>query len=1250
MTLPRTVEAVDPRRLVSRFDVVRTLGSGGMGTVYAARDRATGGRLAVKALRQLDGDALLHFKQEFRVLWDLVHPHVVRVGELIEDGGRFYLTMQLVDGENLLDWVRPGGPRRATSPSAVTERAPPVSAVVVTDAGAAGHGGVLHEARLRAVLAQLASALVALHAAGVVHRDVKPNNVIVAPDGHLTLLDFGLATRTDDLLEAAELAGTLEYMAPEQIGGRPVSAETDWYAVGVVLYEALTGQLPWRGRGVQLLLEKRDAPRALPPGLPADLCELCTDLLEPNPARRPGDEAVAARLGLDLAAERARASFRSQLQFTRGQFVGRQRELTALHEALARAGRERDLVIVRVSGESGLGKSALVRRFLDEVALRGGAIAVLSGRCYEREAVPLRGLDHLVDALARELRAWHDSGRPLPAPEHGELVGRVFPVLRAFAPFAAVPRFPIDAPPPIAEVDPFEARRLAVAALREVLCELSDSAPLIVHLDDAQWMDGESATLLDHLLRGDSAPRALLIASERPRGGDAHDPIAPLGVGRDVLHLTLEPLGPAESATLATALLERGVPSGKIDAATLARHSGGHPLFIHELVLHGALSGSDDLASQTLEGALSARIAAQSPAARRLLELLSVAAAPLRHDALRLAADLDAGDYPWLLSTLRAENLATFHSLGELAEVQVHHDRLRGLVLGGLDAHGSRDAHGRLARALEHVTPDAHERIAMHYRHAGERVAWVRAARLAAERAAASLAFEQAASFWELALEGETETEARAGYEEARGTALANAGRGEQAAEAFLRSATGQVGLRSLELRRRAGEQLLRSGHVERALALLSDVLRELGLAIPKSDLGAALSLTRSLARVMLRRLDASAPTERASPERALRQDACWTLAVGLCMVHQLRSTDFQARGLLLALGSGEPDRVLKTSAMLAATLGLADGVERRIARRLMDHARTLAGPNPKPENQAWLALDEGVLALGVADFATCEARCAHAEALFRDHCTGVAWEVVTSQAFVLWAMAYQGKVRPIAERLPELVAQARARGDRYALSTLLVGPLNVVGLAADEPARVRRECAEITPEWSTDSTHFQRLCAAFVLAQTDLYEGHARYAWERIDGAWHLLGRTLVMRVQFHRADFTALRARAALGSAALGSAQRSRWLARALRDANALDREGLGFARAFAAAVRAGAAHLSGDAGATRRGLAQARDLFAAQGMQLHAAACQLALGHAARDRPTERAARKRLVELGAVHPDGLARLWVPGVVPVP
>ncbi len=383
------------------FDLVRELGHGGMGVVYQAFDRKRQRMVALKTMQAMDARALLRFKQEFRSLAGLNHPNLVTLYELIGGGAHWFFTMELVEGVDFLDYVHGDAADRPLLPTLLDVRPEGGSR-----SGRPAPLNPQQEERLRQALAQLAAGVHFLHQSGKLHRDIKPGNVLVTLKGRVALLDFGLAAEMDrdQQHRSVHLLGTIAYMAPEQAARKPVSPASDWYAVGVLLYESLTGTLPYEGEGYEILHKKQNfdppSPSELLPGTPEDLSTLCRELLRRDPQARPTGGDVLSRL-TRLTDSPAPAEPQPAPRRLEVPLIGRQRHLQVLSDAFEDT-RRGGTVLVDVQGRSGAGKSALVQRFLDDLGERDDLV-VLRGRCYEQESVPYKALDSLVDALSRYL-------------------------------------------------------------------------------------------------------------------------------------------------------------------------------------------------------------------------------------------------------------------------------------------------------------------------------------------------------------------------------------------------------------------------------------------------------------------------------------------------------------------------------------------------------------------------------------------------------------------------------------------------------------------------------------------------------------------------------------------------------------------------------------------------------------------------------------------------------------------------------
>ncbi len=1189
------------------YRVLGELGRGGMGVVYRAHDPTRQTLVALKTMQWVEPVALYRFKQEFRALAGLAHPNLVTLHELVAHGREWFFTMELIEGASFLAHVRPG----RTGPRGPTNQVPPPTAT-----GPAGGEWVPPRPppsalnpeqmdRLRSASCQLASGLLALHDAGKLHRDVKPGNVLVTGSGRVVLLDFGLAADLDPSGRhqntEPNLLGTADYMAPEQAASKPVTPASDWYAVGVMLYEALTGRLPFEGPVVEVLQAKQRAdppgPRSLLPEIPEDLDALTVELLRRDPEVRPPGHEILRRLAAAGGVGRAPPA-PSRLAAPAGvSLVGRKRHLEVLAGAFQSA-RQGNTALVHVIGPPGVGKSALVRHFLETLT----DAVVLAGRCYEQEAVPYKALDSLVDALSRYLVRLPAAEVEAVLPRDVLALARVFPVLRRVGAVTLAPRRPLDL------TDPQEVRRRALAALRELLGRLGDRRPLVLFIDDLQWGDIDSTALLADLLRPADAPAMLLIVSYR--GEDAARPWLRALPGADEggRELAVEPLTDEESRELAVALLaDVGSP---LAAETAARESGGNPYFLRELVQHAAERPAGGAVA--LPDVLWARALRLPEEARRLLEVVAVAGRPLRPAEACQAAGVGETELT-ALAQLRSGRFVRTAGTNEDSSVEAYHDRIRETVVARLSPAALQEHHRGLALVLESSRQSDPELLAVHFQGAGDSGRAGKYFALAAARAAETLAFDRAAKLYRLALDlhGEAGPEGHA-LRVRFGDALANAGRGAEAAREYLAAAAGGSPDESLELRRRAALQFLISGHVDEGLAALRAVLDAAGMAMPATGRRAFWSLVLRRVQLWWRGLTPREPpegTDRRSVLPLTSIAVCWTASAGLSMVDPILGAYFHTRGLLLALDAGAPSHLTRALAMEAGHVAIGGGRTQKRTARILEAADTLARQVDQPYARGVVALAGGIAAALQGRWRRALTLCDEAEGIFRGSCTGAVWELDTAHRFASWALMFMGEVAELARRLPVLRKEAEERGDLYGATNLTLVAGTLASLAADEPDRAREEVERVMARWSRQGFHVQHLDRLRAEVWLALYAGDGRQAWERLNAHWPVVAGSHLFRVQQNRIFMHHLRAVSALAAAEKGD---PRPLLRAAeRDARLLERERVAWADALAGLVRACVAWARGDAGKAAGLLRNAAaDLDAAE-MRLHAAAARRHLG---------------------------------------
>ena len=1190
-----------------RFKVERRLGAGGMGIVYQAFDRERKSLVALKALRNIDEHSLYRFKNEFRALADLAHPNLVRLGELFCQDGQWFFTMDLVDGTGFLDYVRHGRPS--------LQRLASDADTFVTPSTMPRDGRPRYdERRLRNAFVQLVQGVAALHQSGKIHRDIKPSNILVAREGRVVLLDFGLvmdAQRGRGQTSEGHIVGTAVYMAPEQASGIGVGPPSDWYSVGVVLYEALAGRPPFEGASIDVLMEKQKADAPPITSGPPDLVELCMKMLARTPGERPRAEDILARLGGQLPVV--------QTAQPQTPFIGRDKELGELRSAFDHSARGQAVTLL-VHGESGVGKSALVRQFVDEIARSPGTV-VLMGRCYEREAVPFKAFDGLIDLLSRHLSQMDPVDAALLLPEDTALLAGVFPVLRRAQVVARVP------PPRQAIPNPQELRTRAFSALRRLLTRLANHSRLMLFIDDFQWADADSLGVLVDVMHPPDAPPLFLCATMRDVPDAVMNAVKSLG---DVRHLPLSPLSPDESLRLAQILAG---PKAEIDAAALAREAGGHPLFIQELVRH---LGQDLPGVVKLEDALWARIARLDAQARTLLEVVAVAAgAPIPQHIALLAASAE----PNYVAELRAANLVKTSGLRDSDTIEPYHDRVRAAVLAHVDEQLRRTHHRRLADALESAGAGARDPqvLVRHLEAAGETDRAAVLAERAARMAQEALAFEQAAALYHTALRlGHFGTAERCAILMSLGDALAHAGCGVEAADAYLEAVPAASSAVRLECQRRAAEQLLISGHIERGLEAIGAVLADVGEHLPKTPRRALASLLWQRLRLRLRGLRYRVRDEGEIPARVLvKLDIYKAVALGLGMVDTIRGADFQGRCLGLALHVGERRRIGRSIAQEAMFIGSQGAGSIPHARELQNEAKALAQASGDPYLLAWASAAVGLVHYFAGEFEDAAGVLSDAEIRFRDQTTGTAWELSNVRIFRLMALRHLGRCAELGRSYDLYVRDAARRGDRYA-ETTMTRAFNLVWLARDDAAQAARELARRAwspPEGGYHIQHWYELRAGI---ENDLYLGKLDGIAERLRPGFAALEKSLILRAQMVRAEAAWLLARVAL--ARRDAAAAAKPLAR-------LVRERTPFVDAWVELVRAGVCACQGKRDAALAELDRAIALANQSHMRLVAEVACRRRAQLTGDAELLADADEALAALGVKNPQRMAALIAPG-----
>jgi hypothetical protein len=1235
-----------------------------MGAVYEARDRELNRRVAVKTLLRLDPGSLYLFKQEFRTLAKLQHPNLVRLYDLVaSEGEGVFFTMELVQGRPFCAAVWRSGERAARISDDPTA---PESAVTTNRTTGNGSLGPSNSAtrrtspadvdRLRKALRQLAQGVHAAHVAGKVHRDIKPSNVLVDDDGRVVLLDFGVAGElsraVNRRLAESNVVGTPVYMAPEQALDEALTPASDWYSVGALLYEALVGRPPFAGDAGEEILYRKAVLDPPPPsqivdGVPPDLESICCELLRREPGERPNGRRVLRRLGVETRLLSPTPLGGTLRETT---LVGRSAELRALHLAYVRA-RTGGAVIVRVRGASGMGKSALVHHFLDGLATRTDAV-VLRGCAYERESIAYKAVDGVVDALSRCLVAMDQRGEAMVFPADASALAHLFPVLSRVRGIAVEPT--------AAAADPLALRQRAFRALREILSALARKGPTILHLDDVQWGDVDSATLLIEVMRGPDPPPLLVILGHRD-GADAEASsflvyLREHGLdGFDVREIPVAPLGVDDARRLALNVLGADDEAARRVADAIAHGANGSAFFVEDLArsakAQGITSGADAFiadASPRLDDMIRRRIARLHTGSLEVLELTAVHGRPLPLAILQEVAG-GPGRIESHLGELREHHFVNVSLRDGREIVETTHDRIREAVVATLSPEVMRERHRQLAIAYEREPDVNAEAIVDHWFGAGEAGRAAKYAEQAAQRAAEKLAFDRSVELYRLTL-GALAPDAPEvpAVRERLAEALAWAGRGLESAREYLEAVRTAPAQRRAMLERVAANQLLFGGQIDEGSRLLRRALARSGRAAPRSALGAFLALLFYRMWLRLRGLHFTPREPEQLPARTVEYlEALYAAALGLALVDVVGGGSLIARFLVLALRTGHRPAVAAAALLGANQLAARGGPESEQERALAALAIRAAGS----EEQRNLSAQPAQATHAFRHFLRGQWR--QARDLFETAYTTLPasrdrWNQHGMAVFGEFALVFLGELELAGRRLPGLMADAEQRGDLLKIVNLSTGVAPMVHLAGDDPTAARRAMAIAFARWPQPGFLLQHWRALLAQIDIDLYEGNGMRAHERMAGETRRVRRSFLWVAQYVRVLTEFARARSAIAASFEAGVAKDPLLSAAHRSAGKLASEGLPWTSVVSAMVDAGRCNALGDAEGAVRALRTAAEGAAAADMVLHAAAAHHRLG--SRIGGTDGKAMKRKAEemmraKGVRAPERFAGIMLPG-----
>ena len=592
-----------------RYEVREELGRGGMGKVYKVLDREIKEEVALKLLNPdvaADQKTIERFRNELRLARKITHKNVCRMHDINREKETYFITMEFVAGEDL-------------------------KTVIIKK-------GRLSEKETISLAKQVCEGLAEAHRLGVVHRDLKPQNIMVDGDGNARIMDFGIARsqETKGMTEEGLIIGTPDYMSPEQVEGREADERSDIYSMGVILYEMVTGKVPFAGKTAlsiafkhktEIPLDPREHNEQLSEAL-ASVILRCLEKGRENRYQR-AEELLAGLRGIEEGIATTSVlrkpeppgfliEVKEEVPAKRAAFVARNREMMELGKSLEAALSDKGQVLF-ITGESGSGKTALLQEFSSRAQEANPDLVAAGGKCNAHTGIgdpyfpfiEIMGFltgdvetKWAAGAVSREsaLRLWNLLPLSVSA-----LIDKGQDLINIFVPGASL----------VSRSELFTGGRIeALAGLKKiverksslpadstlqqsnlfeqytrVVQAISRERPLLLILDDLQWVDAGSASLLFHLCRRISGNRILILGAFRPseinlgRREERHPLEQTLHeFKRDFGDIEIE-VGKAEERQFVDELIDS--EPNRLDHEfrnALYRQTKGHPLFTVELL------------------------------------------------------------------------------------------------------------------------------------------------------------------------------------------------------------------------------------------------------------------------------------------------------------------------------------------------------------------------------------------------------------------------------------------------------------------------------------------------------------------------------------------------------------------------------------------------------------------------------------------------------------------------------------------
>jgi tetratricopeptide (TPR) repeat protein len=697
-------------KLNDRYRLDAEIGQGGMGKVYRGYDPVLDRDVAVKILSKSDlgTEGSNRLLNEAQMVAKLSHPGIVTVHDAGESGDLPFIVMEFVEGITLFEH-RPENMEEILS-----------------------------------ITRQVCNALEHAHANGIIHRDLKPENVVITEDGTAKLMDFGMARSVvSRLTSEGTIVGTVFYMAPEQAMGQAFDARVDLYALGVMLYELTTGELPFMADDPVAVISQHIHAPVVPPrakneDLPHAFNDLILLLMNKDPDDRPPSaSAVLEILNQPEILDKDTIPTREVSvldRIVRGRMVGRGEEYQQIRNLWNKALTGRGQTIL-ISGEPGIGKTRLIREAITHAEVSGGQTLV--GECYAESNLPYNAFGQVV---RKALNRTNQNGFHLPDLVLADLLTLVPDLIHHYPDLPTIPK-----------LDPESEQQRLFEHMVTFCKALAEQAPLLLVVDDVHWADSGTLAMLHHIIRRVRKQHMMVVAAYREvelrEARPFNEMLLELNRQRLCTRLKLNRLDPNQARDMLTAIFAEEITTDFLTG--IYQETDGNPFFIEEVCRALVESGRvyfgggqwhrpsmEELEiPQGIQVAVESRLEKLPEDYQETLRMAAVLGREFDFGVLLEALDVDEDTLIEALETAEESHMIQeVDGRGEVTFAFVH-ALVPSAIVESVRTLRRRKLHRRAAKAFEALHPTNYEALAYHHSEGGDDQKALKYHTLAGERA-----------------------------------------------------------------------------------------------------------------------------------------------------------------------------------------------------------------------------------------------------------------------------------------------------------------------------------------------------------------------------------------------------------------------------------------------------------------------------------------------------------------------------------